>query len=158
MNLSERLKVVFAVFIAVQFLTLVLHDLVDIPGWTDGSQVQAVIGRKKALWATAINSVFPGVALALAIYALFGPVPRFARQYWVIYCVVTVISAIAMWYVPYLLGTSESTKREYESMYAGTRQVLPARGDNPRPNLLHLCFHVLYVVNLGLAVAIGVRG
>jgi len=75
MNWSDRLKVVFAGFLAVQFLTVVLHDLVDIPGWTHDSQVQAVIGRQKALWATAINSVFPGVALALAIYALVGPVP-----------------------------------------------------------------------------------
>jgi len=76
----------------------------------------------------------------------------------VVYCALTVISAIAMWYVPYLLGTSDATKREYAAMYAGTRQVLPARGDNPRPNLLHVCFHVLFIVNLGLAVAIGVRG
>ena len=74
-----------------------------------------------------------------------------------IYCAVTVISAIAMWYVPYWMGTDEKTGREYRAMYAGTRHVLPARGDNPRPNLAHLCFHLLFVVNLGLALALGLR-
>jgi hypothetical protein len=39
----------------------------------------------------------------------------------------------------------------YSQMYAGTRQVLPPHGDNPRPNLLHLYFHVLFLINLALA-------
>jgi hypothetical protein len=52
-----------------------------------------------------------------------------------------------MWYVPYFFGANEEKKREYSRMYAGTRDVLPARGDNPRPNLLHICFHALFVIN-----------
>jgi len=63
-----------------------------------------------------------------------------------------------MWYVPYLLGTTEERKREYLRMYAGTRQVLPARGDNPRPNLLHVGFHVLFVINFVLRVVMRARG
>jgi len=39
-------------------------------------------------------------------------------------------------------------------MYAGTRNVLPARGDNPRPNVLHLYFHALFLINLALAIAL----
>ena len=70
------------------------------------------------------------------------------------YCAVTVASAIGMWYVPYLFGTTEKQKREYGTMYAGTRHVLPPRGDNPRPNLLHICFHLLFAANLFLAIAI----
>jgi hypothetical protein len=62
-----------------------------------------------------------------------------------------------MWYFPYFLGAAEKTKLEYARMYAGTRHVLPARGDNPRPNLLHLCFHVLFVVNFGLALLLWLR-
>ena len=158
MNFQDRLRIVFAVSLTVQFLIIALHDLIDIRGWVHGSQVQAVIGRRKALWATAINSLFPGLAAALAIAALFGPVPHFAARYAMIYCAVTVISAIAMWYVPYWMGTDEKTRREYQAMYAGTLQVLPARGDNPRPNLAHLCFHAVFAINLGLALAIGFRG
>jgi hypothetical protein len=142
----------FAWFIALQFVVVAAHDLVDIPGWTHGSQVQAVVGRRKLWLATVVNAIFPGVALALAIYYWNRPAPGLVTDYWVLYCAVTVASAIAMWYVPYLRGTTEERKREYAKMYAGTRQVLPPRGDNPRPNLLHVCFHVLFFANLLLAV------
>ena len=76
----------------------------------------------------------------------------YVASYWWIYCGITVLSAVVMWWVPYFFGTKEETKREYATMYAGTIQVLPARGDNPRPNLLHLFFHALFLLNLGLAL------
>jgi hypothetical protein len=37
-------------------------------------------------------------------------------------------------------------------LYEGTIQVLPAHGDNPRPNLLHLCLHTIFVATICLAV------
>ena len=75
-----------------------------------------------------------------------------AADYWIVYCAVTVLSAICMWYVPYFFGASAKLRDEYSRMYAGTHHLLPARGDNPRPNLLHLCFHALFVANLWLAI------
>jgi hypothetical protein len=146
------MQAVFTFLITLQFVVVVAHDLVDIPGWTHGKQVQAVVGRRKLWAATAINAFFPGLAVGFAFYFWNRPRPGFVANYWLIYCAVTLVSAIAMWYVPYLLGTSEEKKREYARMYAGTRQVLPARGDNPRPNLLHLCFHGLFVVNFVLVL------
>jgi hypothetical protein len=146
------LEMLFNCLITLQFVVVILHDLVDIPGWTHGSQVQALIGRRK-LWAvTLINGIFPGLAAAFAIYFWNRPKPGYVANYWVIYCAVTLLSAIAMWYVPYFLGGSEEQKREYSAMYAGTKHVLPARGDNPRPNLLHLCFHVLFALNFALVL------
>jgi hypothetical protein len=150
-----RMETLFTSLITLQFVAVVAHDLIDIPGWTHGSQVQSVIGQRKLWLATLINAVFPGLAVALAIYFWKQPKPGFVANYWVIYCAVTLLSAIAMWYVPYFVGTkNEQMKRDYARMYAGTLQVLPARGDNPRPNLLHVCFHVLFVVNLALALLI----
>jgi hypothetical protein len=32
-----------------QFVVVAAHDLIDIPGWTHGSQVQSIEGRRK-LW------------------------------------------------------------------------------------------------------------
>jgi len=122
-----------------------------------GSQVQAVVGRRKLLLASLINAVFPGAAVALAILYWNRPAPPLVPDYWIVYCAVTVASAIGLWYIPYLLGTSEEKKRDYGRMYAGTRHVLPPRGDNPRPNLLHVCFHALFAVNLILAVLIRLR-
>jgi len=42
-------------------------------------------------------------------------------------------------------------------MYAGTRQVLPPRSDNPRPNLLHVCFHTLFVIKFFLVLVLRFR-
>jgi hypothetical protein len=149
-----RVRDAFACLITLQFVLVTFHDLVDIPGWSHGSQVQAMVGRRKLWLITLVNGLFPGLAAGWAIYFWHRPYPVFVSDYWLIYCAVTVASAVGMWYLPYVLGTTEERKREYSRMYAGTRQVLPARGDNPRPNLLHICFHVLFVVTLVLATVL----
>ncbi len=151
---TSRIQILFTFLITLQFAVIVLHDLVDIPGWTHGSQVQAIIGRRKLWTATLVNAIFPGIAVALAIAFWYRPKSKLVSDYWVLYCAVTVLSAIAMWYIPYLFGASQKQKRKFSQMYAGTWQVLPPRGDNPRPNLLHLCFHVLFVINLFLALVV----
>ncbi|HXB74457.1 MAG TPA: hypothetical protein VNY05_39850 [Candidatus Acidoferrales bacterium] len=146
------LQTLFACLITLQFVVVVSHDLVDIPGWTHGSQVQSLIGRPKLWLVTVINGIFPGIAAAFAIYFWNRPKPGYVATYWVIYCAVTLASAIAMWYIPYFLGATEDRKRQYSAMYAGTKQALPRRGDNPRPNLLHVCFHALFVLNFALVL------
>src|SRR5260370_32303477 len=152
------LQTLFTCLITLQFVLVTGHDWVNIPGWANGAQVQAAIGRRKLFLATLINAIFPGVAVAFAFYFLNKPKPGFVTGYWIIYCAVTLASAIGMWYVPYFFGTSEERKRDFSRMYAGTRQVLPSRGDNPRPNLLHLCFHALFVVTFVLAAVLRFRG
>jgi len=152
MNETGGIQALFSVFITLQFVLVTFHDLVDLPGWAHGAQVRAVVGRRKLWLATAVNSVFPSMAVVFVLYYWGRPKPAFVANYWLLYCVVTVISAVLMWYVPYFHGTSEERKQEYARMYTGTRQVLPPRGDNPRPNLLHICFHVLFVVTLLLSL------
>jgi hypothetical protein len=141
----------FLVLISLQFLIILLHDLVEVPGWSHTSQMQAVLGKRKLWAATVANSVFPGVAVAFAVYFWNRPKPLFVTRYWMIYCAVTAVSAIAMWYLPYFLGATPAKKNEYLRFYEGTRQILPARGDNPRPNLLHVLFHIVFVATLILA-------
>jgi|SRR5215831_16032545 len=156
-----RLDTLFAWLITLQFIVVVSHDWLEIPGWTHGSQVQAAIGRTKLLWATAINAIFPGLAVTFALWFWGKSHPRYVDTYWVSYCAVTVASAIGMWYVPYLFGADEKKKCQYLRMYAGTRHIFPVRGDNPRPNLLHVLFHILFVLNFALALKIrfgSVRG
>lgn len=144
----------FTFLITLQFVVVAFHDLVDIPGWTHGKQVKSIIGPRKLWAATLINAIFPGAAVAFAIRFWNQPKPKFVFNYWLIYCIVTVASAIAMWYVPYFFGTTEQRKLEYSRMYAGTLQVFPPRGENPRPNLLHVCFHILFVINCVLALTL----
>ena len=148
----------FSCLIVLQFFVVISHDLIDIPGWVHGSQVQAQIGKRKVWLATVANAIFPGIAAAFALYFWNRPRPGFVPNYWVIYCAVALMSAVAMWYVPYFRGASETQKKEYLSMYAGTRHILPERGDNPRPNLFHMGIHVLFVATLCLALVVRFYG
>ena len=147
----------FTWLITLQFVLIVSHDLIDIPGWVHGKQVQAVLGRRKVWLATAVNSIFPGLAVGFAIYFWNQPKPAYVPTYWMVYCAVAVGSAVAMWYWTYLRGADEKHAREYLNMYAGTKHVRPPRGGNPRPNVFHMGIHVLFVVNLGLALALRFR-
>ena len=148
------MQTLFSVLLVLQFFVVVGHDWIDIPGWIHGTQVQAIIGRRKLLIGSLINAIFPGIAVVFAIIYWNRPHTSLASTYWTIYCAVSVISAIAMWYVPYFFGASAKTKQEYLQMYAGTRQVLPVRGNNPRPNLFHIFIHVLFATTLILALVI----
>jgi hypothetical protein len=151
---AETLIRWFTVLIILQFVVVALHDLVNIPGLTHGDQVKATVGHGKAWLVTLINSLFPGVAVAFVALYWLGYKSHWAADYWLIYCAITVISAVFMWYIPYLFGASEKAKAEYDQMYRGTWQILPRRGNNPRPNLLHVAFHVLFLATLALACLI----
>lgn len=144
----------FTCLIILQFGIILTHDLIDIPGWVHGSQIQAMIGKRKVWLATLANSVFPGTAVAFALYFWNRPKPGFVTNYWFIYCSIALLSAIGMWYIPYLRGASEKQKAEYLTMYAGTRHILPKRGDNPRPNVFHIGIHALFVATFVLALAL----
>ena len=154
---ENLMQTAFAMLISLQFLIILLHDLVEIPGWSHSSQVQAVLGKQKLWAATLINSIFPGIAAAFAWYFWNRQRPAYVDRYWLIYCAVTLLSAVAMWYLPYFLGASDAKKNEYQRFYAGTHQILPARGNNPRPNLLHVIFHVVFAATLSLAFLINTR-
>ena len=151
------MQAAFATLISLQFLIILLHDLVEIPGWSHTRQMQVVLGKQKLWTATLVNSIFPGIAVAFAWYFWNRPRPVYVDRYWLIYCAITLLSAVAMWYLPYFLGASEAKKDMYQRLYAGTRQILPVRGNNPRPNLLHVLFHIVFVATLSLAFLISTR-
>jgi hypothetical protein len=65
LNLEQPIQTLFTFFITLQFFVVVLHDLVDIPGWTHGSQVKSVVGPRTFWLGTLINAIFPGVAVSL---------------------------------------------------------------------------------------------
>jgi hypothetical protein len=148
----------FTCLIVLQFLIIVSHDLIDVPGLIHGSQIQAQIGKGKVWLATVANAFFPGIAAGFALYFWSRPRPGYVPNYWVIYCSIALLSAVGMWYVPYLRGASKKQKREYLTMYTGTRHILPERGDNPRPNLFHVSIHFLFLVNFCLTLALRFHG
>jgi hypothetical protein len=93
-------QTVFTVLICTQFVVMVLHDWLNIPGWTHGRQVYAALGPVKIWVGTVINALFPGVAVFYALDYWHRPKPGLVLDYWVIYCAVTVVSAITAWWIP----------------------------------------------------------
>ncbi len=65
------IQTIFTILTALQFVFMLLHDLVDIPGWTHGRQVRAALGPTKVVIGTLINAIFP---VGLATY--------YGIQYW----------------------------------------------------------------------------
>lgn len=148
------METLFAVLLVFQFFAIGLHDWIDVPGWTSAANVQSVVGRRKLAYATAINLVFPGVAVFLALSFLHRPKPAYALDYWLLYTGVTVTAAIVMWWIPYFFGSSAMRQGTYARMYAGTRHFLPLRGNDPGPNVLHALFHALFLTTLLLSLAL----
>ena len=148
------LQTLFTILLILGFLMNGFHDLVDIPGWTHGRQVRAAIGTKKVLIGTMVNCLIPGITAAFAIYYWQKPAPPWLWNYWLISCSLAVMGAISMWWIPYFRGTDQKTKDLYSKMYAGTLQVLPPHGDNPRPNVFHLFLHALAAITLVLTVVL----
>jgi hypothetical protein len=154
---NDAVQVIFTVLICLEFLLMAVHDWLNIPGWTHGRQVYAVVGPVKMWVGTLVNSLLPGLAAYFAIRYWHQPKPRFVLIYWVVYCGIAALGALTSWWIPYFRGTDEKTEDMYARMYAGTLQVLPPRGNNPRPNVLHLCFHLLFLVTLVLSVLLWLR-
>jgi hypothetical protein len=148
---------IFTCLIVLQFLIILGHDLIDIPGVVSGSRVQAHMGRRKVWLAALANSVFPGIAVGFAIVFWNRPQPAYVLNYWLIYCSIAVLSAIGMWYLPYFRGAPEPQKQDYLHMYEGTKHVLPERGDNPRPNVFHIGIHILFALSLCVALVLRIQ-
>ena len=151
------IQTLFNYLIILQFVVVALHDWIEIPGWTHGKQMIAVLGPAKMAIGTAVNCLIPGAAAFFAICFWHRPKPGYVLDYWVIQNAFLAFGAITAWWIPYFRGTDEKTKQMYLRMYEGTKQILPPRGDNPRPNVLHLFFHVLFAINLILSAVLWLR-
>ena len=149
------LPTLFAILITLQAALIVFHDLVDLPGWHRGRQVRAAAGSKRFWIATLLNAVFPSLAVFYALRFWLGAVLGYSTGYWATSRATAVCFAIAMWWLPEFFGAGEETKRPHAARYARARQVLPARGDNPRPNPLHPGLHALFMLNPALRLRIG---
>lgn len=146
------MEAVFAFLIIAQFLVVALHDWVTVPGLASGRQVQSVIGRRRLALATAINSIFPGVAAAYAVGFFHSAKPGYVHWYWLMYTAIAAASAFLMWWVPYLFGAPAEHRQLYGDLYRGTKFVLPVRRGDPGPNLLHIIFHGLFLSTFVLAL------
>jgi len=96
-------------------------------------------------WEKALECAVNGILMSLApVGFTFGV--RGLMWYGVVYYFVLFAEELRVWWVPYLFGASKTWQAAYDRLHSQTIKVLPARGQNPIPNLEHLILNVLTLV------------
>ena len=134
------LHAALTVVLLVLLIAVALHDWVTVPGFIEPRRSAALITQR------VVGSVSRTVALAvlLLLVILNDRMPGALSWmiYGVLYFALTVTLVWIAWYLPYLRRPS-SVRDDHRPEADPTVQVLPVRGDNPRPNLAHVLLHAL---------------
>jgi hypothetical protein len=128
---------VLAVAIVFQVLVLVYHQVTT---QVDLFPFNGVRFYKR--WEKALECTVNGVLMSLAPVGFLFAV-RGLMWYGVFYYFVLFLEELRVWWVPYFFGPSKAWREAYNRLHSQTIKVLPARGDNPIPNLEHTILHAL---------------
>lgn len=149
------MEYLFVVLLTLQCIILLLHDTMNFYPLNDIRALRRKMPTRARIGMVIGNALPAGIALLLESRWFGHPKPLATGLYFVLYYAVTLAMMYMSWYHLYLFGASEERKRAYREEYGNTLQILPPRGDNPRPNALHVFLHLLFIVNTFLAVMIG---
>jgi hypothetical protein len=93
-------------------------------------------------WEKALECAVNGILMSLAPIGFLFHV-RGLMWYGVVYYFVLFLEEMRVWWIPYFFGPSKAWREAYDRLHSRTIKVLPARGDNPTPNLEHMILHTL---------------
>ena len=149
---SGTLTLALIVSLAVFVLYLVFQDWVTVPRFNEPRSGGISLGKRTAI---SVGNVVPPLLLLIlvAMSPTTGPLPWWTVAWGTIYFVAFLVLAWLSWYQPYVSGTTPERAASYEEEFAGTIQVLPPRGDHPRPNLAHVVLHLLMLLCLVLFIS-----
>ena len=149
------LGILFVSTLALQTLHLICQDWLDLFPLNDIAHLRETISQTNRLLMIVGNSAPSMIALLLALVYLGQPTPLSVGLYWVAYFGSVLVLMYTMWYKPYFFGATAEQRQEFAYAYGRTHQILPPRGENPRPNTFHLILHALFLMNAGLSIGIG---
>lgn len=141
----------FIMLQVILLLFMLFHDWIPIPPFNDIKALEVCECTYYRLLGSLINGTMVLVPLILTILS-FGNAHishPIAITVWSFYFVLT-LGAIFSWWVPYFFGSSEKHKEVF-SKFQNTHSFLPPRGDNIRPNTLHVALHLMIWTCLGFA-------
>ena len=149
------IEFLFVNLLIIQCLFLMAHDFVDLFPFNDIENLRQSRSFKMRVLTTAVKTLPAIIALVLAVIYFGEWKPVGIGIYFSAYFFTTIAVTYFIWYRPYLFGTSEEQKSNYKIEFSRTHQILPAIGDNPRPNTLHVFVHLLFFVNALLMAYVG---
>lgn len=132
-----------AFFIGLQVVLLffmTFHDWVHLPSLTDIRELE----KQSTLFGRAINSFIFFLMIAIPLWMTWNyqsDYSFFIRFSLLNFYGWLTLGTIMSWWVPYLFGSSEKHKKDFEK-YKNTHHFLPARGDNVIPNTFHVILHL----------------
>lgn len=156
--MSRSVETIFLVLSLIQFLILLVQDTVNLFPLNDIKHLQESMSLRDRTLMFIGNTVFFLICLVLQIVYFGQPKPVWVGGYAVLLYGLNLYLMYQQWYKYYFFGAAAEVNAKYALEYGRTLHILPARGSNPRPNLLHLVLHVLFVCNTILAIIVCFNG
>lgn len=149
------IEFLFVDLLLIHFLSLLLHDYVDLYPLNDVESARINISPVKRIIHTLIKTI-PALAVLILAVLYFGEWKPFGvRIIMFAYFSVWLMVIYLLWYKPYFFGTGDEQKLNFQTNFGRTHQILPAIKDNPRPNTLHFILHILFFINFLLMLLCG---
>lgn len=125
------------------FLTMILHDWVEIRPLTDLKALKKAHSVRERVFGSALNGVLVFIPLAITFFYRGAGLPLWASFLFIaIYGLIT-FGTITAWWIPYFTGKYlvQGNRAGFEE-YKNTHSFLPARKDHVSPNTLHVFIHL----------------
>ncbi len=129
-------------------LFLALHDWINIYPLNDLETFNKHCSLRNKILMTIINTPFFIIYTGILLYYWSTPISSYAASYLTICNLLFFIGIIFSWWLPYFFGWPATQVKELHATHGTTHTFLPAIGNNPTPDTLHIIFHLVFVINI----------
>lgn len=144
-TLCAHISLICSCFIT---LFLALHDWINIYPLNDLETFNKYCSLRNKILMTIINTPFFIIYTILILYYWSAPMPWYAQAYLIVCNLLFLTGIIFSWWLPYFCGFPITQAQELHKSHGTTHTFLPAIGNNPIPNTLHVIFHAIFIINM----------
>ncbi len=136
-------------------LFIALHDWLPLGKLNNLQGIRAVDSTAKLLAVTLLSALPFAIGLAASIHYAPGRFPSWLLWLlWISYGT-AVYGMLRAWWLPYWFGGDPARALRYQQRFSGTHAFLPVR-HGIRPDTLHVGFHAVVLILIGLLTRITV--
>jgi len=129
-------------------LFLLLHDWINIYPLNDLTTFNKHCSLRNKIVMTCVNTPFFIIYTTTLLYYWATPFSWYAKIYLIICNALFSIGIMFSWWLPYFFGWPTEQTKELRETHSSTHTFLPAIGNNPIPNTLHVIFHLIFFINI----------
>ncbi len=121
---------------------MALHDWISIPPLNDIPALRKNHSIPGLIFATMMSTGLVLIPLAITIaYRKYDPFPLYPAALLELFYMMLTYETLKAWWFPYFFGSTSAYKEKF-AKFKNTHTFLPRRGDNVRPNTLHVFLHL----------------